>query len=116
MPDWPSTVPFCVVVDTYREKPRDNVRRSSPDFGPRFSRRRFTAVSTDITFALPDMTLAQKITLQNWFSDDLADGSVAFDADHPVTGEAKTFSFNAPPEVRASGNLFAVTINLEQLP
>ena len=116
MPSWPASVPLCLVAGTYQERPRDNVARTAFDAGPVETRRRFTAVSIDISFTLALLTQAQKSALDSWYNVDLAGGALSFTADHPLTGEVQSFRFNAPPEHAQRGVKYSTRVELEQLP
>lgn len=116
MPDWPASLRFCPVNGTYTENRVDSTIRTSVDTGPDFVRRRFTAVPTNISLTLPKMSHAEYAVFQTWFRDDLSDGVLSFDADHPITGVAGSFRFRSPYRAAKVGKGIVVQLDLELLP
>lgn len=101
---------------TYNEQAVENVLRTEMDAGPVKSRRRFTAVPTNIEFTLPWLSRSEYAALQAWFKNDLLDGSLSFTADHPVTGESGSFRFRTPFRASVVGAKVIVRLSLELLP
>ncbi|MGB0661331.1 MAG: hypothetical protein ACPGNV_14295 [Mangrovicoccus sp.] len=116
MPSWPDGIPFCPMGGTYSEEPGDAVLRTEFDAGPAKTRRRFTAVPTSMRFSLPWLSHVEYAQFRAWFEDDLLHGALAFDADHPLTGELRSFRFRQPFRANALGKHMVVQLELEMLP
>lgn len=116
MADWPSGIPFCPVLSTFNETIEDSVLRTQMDSGPDKTRRRFTAVPTNISFDLRPISHVQYAELQAWFRNSLGGGALAFSAKHPLTGVDGDFRFRRPFRARFSGHKVAIRLELELLP
>ena len=117
MPTWPtSVVPFDPVVGTYSEQNADATIRTGVSGGPDLVRRRFTATPVNIAFTLIPMTRAQYASFVAWFKNDLKHGALAFDADHPISGEAGRFRFTSPYRMSLLDTEISVQVSLELLP
>lgn len=116
MPAWPVSISFKPSPGTYSEQPLDNVIRTSFDFGPEVTRRRFTAVPTNISFSLPPMLQSDFTTFKTFYDVDLEHGSLAFTADHPITGVNESFRFAAPYSVGDVLPYLSVSLSLLLLP
>lgn len=119
MPNYPTTLPNQFLG--LRDKKEDNVLRTQMDAGPSFSRRRYTAVSR--TLGVPVVfNGAQRVIFDDFFRDDLKDGSLSFDWTDPVDDSTVTFRFTKPPEFttmrggQPAERIYRATLALEILP
>ena len=116
MPRWPSALPQTFLVDGFQENFPNTLLRSEMEAGPAEQRRRFTAGVTPLSGSL-DLTKAELAVLRAFYSADTKDGALAFDWAHPITEEAASVRFTAPPVIRAAApDGFRVALNLEILP
>lgn len=116
MPDWPDTLPCPVMAMTESRQP--NIAAFKPDVGPPKQRRRSTAVGVDTSIAFR-MTNTQLDTFDDFFVNDLADGTLPFTMNHPRTTISYdwTFTAEAPPSIeRFAPNASRVTVRLIRLP
>lgn len=116
MPVYPASLEFCYIGGSYSEQPVDGVLRTQMDAGPDKTRRRFTAVPTNISFTLPWMTRAEYATFKTFFDVDLKGGALSFTATHPITNASGNFRFVAPYRMRTVGKNIEVSVELELLP
>lgn len=94
MPTWPSGLSFIASPNGFRRTgPIANVIRTPMDAGPVKTRRRFTAAPREISGETDLLTDAQVATFETFFTDDLEDGALSFEADDPVSGVEKTYRF-----------------------
>ena len=111
---WPQNIiPFSILLSTYGEQLEDNRHRFSSDSGRTLTRRktsrRLDAVGGDIL-----MTLSQYQVFLNFYTNDLRDGTLPFEARHPRTGQVTTFKFDeSPPTMAPYGNKIRVTLQLK---
>ncbi|MGE0256925.1 MAG: hypothetical protein AB7N54_20245 [Alphaproteobacteria bacterium] len=115
--EWPGELPDDVLVEGYREAFPDLLVRTEMDAGPAKVRRRFTAAVRPLSVRL-DLDREQVDDLDEFFSDDLEHGALPFDWTHPRTGDAVTFRFTRPPEIRPDGDgtVWLAELQLEILP
>lgn len=100
MPAWPVGLPQTPEYQAWSEKPQRNVATFQPEVGPPKQRRRSTANGA-IAQAVFLMTDAQIAIFDTFYEDTLADGTIPFTWDHPVTGIEYTWSFEDVPEKNA---------------
>ncbi|MFW5909188.1 MAG: hypothetical protein ACOCUM_00300 [Thiohalospira sp.] len=121
MPTWPSTLPDKPLQQGYEEQPRKDVLRTSMDQGPAKVRRRGTAKPVRVPMEL-HLTSDQADTLASFVDDDLEDGTLRFDWEHPRTGDSVQFRFvfnsgEAPYTLSVvGGTLYVASATLEILP
>lgn len=115
MASWPSGLPDFVIQQGYGERQQSGVVRSDVDAGPALSRRRFSAVVTQIS-GQQAMTPAEVATLMTFHDTTLAGGSAAFTWEHPRTGTSVSMRFTAPPAIQPRGAAYMVALSLEVLP
>lgn len=101
--DWPDDLPCQPEQGTWTETPQANVVRFQPEAGPAIMRRRGTAqaIMAQATFIF---SREQYETFRDWYFDDLKGGALRFSLDHPVTGEAAEWTFEADPQMSAMTN------------
>jgi hypothetical protein len=84
--------------------------------GPAKLRRRTTSGVRMLAFEML-LSRAQTETLDSFYQDDLASGSLPFDFTHPRDGSAISCRFKRPPEyVPTSSEYFRCGLELEILP
>lgn len=119
MPTYPATLPNQFLG--LRDKKEDNVIRTQMDAGPAITRRRYTAVARTISVPVV-FTGSQRETFDDFFRDDLKDGSLAFEWTDPVDDATVFFRFTKPPEFTtmrggsASERIYRSSFALEILP
>lgn len=90
MPTWPVSIPQKPVKGSWSRQPQTNVVGFMPDVGPPIQRRR-SSVKTFSASGSFVMTQTQVNTFETFFQDDLEDGSLSFDWDHPETDAATSW-------------------------
>lgn len=119
MAAWPVTLPQCALASGYEESPQSQVLRSQMDAGPAKTRRRFTAGTTDVAFAV-NLTPDQVETFETFYDSDIAAGSLPFDIEHPrkKTTVSVRMKGDQPYTLApvGSGALYRLTMTLEVLP
>lgn len=117
MATWPAGLPQELRQEGYSEARKSGVAATEMDAGPDFTRRRYTAVPTEIRGTLA-LTKAQVATLDAFYFTTLNGGNDAFDWTHPRTGAAASLKFKkgeAPRYVIRSG-VWIATLSLEIQP
>lgn len=118
MPTWPSSLPQKVQVEQFSHEIGTGAVRTEMEAGPDFQRRRSTAAPESFRGRIW-LTAAEYETFRTFWRDELGDGALAFDWQHPVTLNAARVQFDvtSPPRVSAvSGEQFALTMQFEVLP
>jgi len=116
MPSWPSELPYTPLIRSYGEKAPNVTIRTSMDIGPAKVRRRFTNGIREFSFDL-QLNGAQLQILDDFFMNDLAGGSIAFDFTSPRTEQPVSMRFVNPPQYSArGGNIWIASLDLEALP
>jgi hypothetical protein len=111
---WPTSLQDHPNID-YSEKIMDGVIRSNPAVGPSMSRPRFTKTRTEAAMTIW-VNKTQYEEFFNWYDVLLAQGSLPFDWEKPITNVPATFKFMAAPSVSAVGPLtWTISCQLEQL-
>lgn len=116
---WPTSLP-CMMLGATENK-QDGALRSSMDAGPQKVRRRFSAVSRYVSVSIT-LDATQRGTLDAFFADTLAQGSLAFDGDDPFGGSTVEMRFLAPPAYTYAGKdggqarWYYASLSLEILP
>lgn len=118
MPTWPSSLPQKVQVDSFQHEVGTGAIRTEMEVGPEFQRRRSTASPEAFTGRVW-VTPTQYETFRTFWRDELGDGALSFDWQHPITLEPAKVQFDvtSPPRLSAvSGERFALTLQFEVLP
>lgn len=115
---WPATLPQVPLGrGDFVEHRQPNVVSFKPSVGPSKGRRRSTAASTlcDVTFLF---TQAEYADFNEFFDATLADGTLPFEWDHPVTGVTYLWRFDPENTPRAEDDIpmVRVAFKLERLP
>lgn len=96
MPSWPVALPSTPFDSGLSAEAQDNVERFRPDVGPPKARRRYTKTHMVFEFRLR-LPTSLVDDLKDFFHTTLADGSLEFTWDDPLTEEAsETFLFLSP--------------------
>lgn len=112
---WPAALP-APALDTFTESPPNNKIRSTNDKGPPKERRRTTANVRPIAFTLK-LTSEQVDILDEFFVETLYSGVLAFDMEHPRTGQIVSCKFaDEPTYAESSGIIYNCAISLEIQP
>ena len=121
MPAWPASLPPLGFLGA-KVKAQDAVARSPMDQGPSSRRRKFTAVTKNLSQTML-LTGAQVATLETFFNDTLRGGSLAFDWTNPLDNSASSIAFLEPPEydirrgdADPNNQLWSTTMSLEIQP
>ena len=114
---WPVSLPQRPLAQGLQERVPDTLIRTSMEAGPPKVRRRYTAGIRLFEMQLR-LAASQVDTLDAFFEETLAGGSLPFDWEHPRTGAAVAFRFVEPPAYSpaAGGQLWTGTLRLEVLP
>jgi hypothetical protein len=115
MVDWPLTLPQLVDQQGYTESPPNIVIKSSVDAGPAKIRRRFTSGPRPINCGMI-LSAAEIEILDDFYINDIASGSLAFNWVHPRTQAAASFRFTKPPSYSPFGAQYQVAMELEIMP
>jgi len=99
---WPSGLPQVVTNSGYSETSPSSTLQSDYEVGPPAYRRRTSYAIQQFAVRLV-LTLAEIATLEAFFVDSLAMGTLTFDWVHPRTGVAAVF-FMTAPEISGSGH------------
>lgn len=113
---WPGSVPWKWLLDGYEPELEDNRLSFKPDAGPSIDRRNASA-RTDILRGAMIWTTSQKDDALDFYTDDLQDGVLPFEALHPESGVLRDFKFVTPLRyVPLSHVLWHVTFEVYVLP
>ncbi len=112
---WPDTLPQQPLVKGFSGTVQDTLIRTSMDAGPEKIRRRFTAASEYFTLTW-FMTKQQLNTFRSFFKDTIADGSIEFEMNHPITGETVLVRFRGPYQFVSTGVHWRISAEIEVLP
>jgi hypothetical protein len=118
MATWPASLPQSLQVTGFQESYQNQVLRSEMEAGPPKQRRRFSA-TTDKVAGQIIVTKAQLSTFNSFWDGDIAGGALAFDWQHPITGNPASMRFVEPFNVRlaqGSNDEYVVELKLEILP
>lgn len=103
-------------LDSLKETPPRNIKRTQMDRGPDKIRRVTTANTRPISFTLK-LTPAQTQILDDFFVNDTRSGSLSFDFVHPRTGATVKARFTDEPSYsEQQGVLYTCSVGLEILP
>jgi hypothetical protein len=99
MPTWPTSLPQHPLVGTLEISSEPNVSEFKADvFSNMIRARRYTAKAYTYNAALMLYTHAERDILEDFFSDDCADGVLPFDmTDWDGSGNLSTFQWIQPP-------------------
>lgn len=113
---WPGTLPQTPQYGGFDETPQRNVATFQPDVGPSKQRRRSTA-NGSICAVKFEMSDAQRAAFDAFFGTTLADGSLPFTWNHPISGTNYTWAFEESPTYSNQAyNYHSITMKLRRLP
>lgn len=116
MASWPSTIPQAPAFTNYSASDADATIRTSMDAGPEKVRRRYTAVSENLTCSFV-MSRTEHAVFQTFFRDTISRGATSFDWVHPETGVAVVCRIVGVPTRQFVGpNHYNVSVQIEVLP
>lgn len=115
MASWPNTLPQLPEADGYSEKMNTGVIRTDMDTGPAKVRRRFTAVTADLTVKFA-ITQAQSGIFDAWFVGTLYGGAITFEWTNPRTNTSETFRIKGEPSYSNQDTQLFLTLQLEKMP
>lgn len=116
MPTFPTILRSAMLADGFKETTANLSLRSSVDQGPAKLRRRATVGVTDLSCVLL-LNVAGTQTLDTFYKDDLAGGTLPFTMTHPRGGGSINCRFKKPPvHMAINGPWFRSTLELEVLP
>lgn len=120
-PSWPAALPQTPLIEGFSEQLGDGTIQTNTDTGPPKFRRRFTAVPKMFALKLR-LTSAQVDTLEAFWQNTLACGSLKFDWVNPRDQSAATFSFmkngssSAPTIAANDAGVYTASFSLIQWP
>jgi hypothetical protein len=113
---WPAEVNTRVHINGFTEAMERNVVEFKPEVGPPKQRRR-SSISTELLVWPSAYTEAEWLALKEFVRVDLADGTLAFERNDPLTGELDDFIFVEAPKISSvQGPYFFVDLQLRRLP
>ena len=112
---WPGTLPQKPQQDGFSRTKEDGRLRTSMSEGPEKVRRRFTAVTENLTCSFI-FTPAQLDTFDSFFDATLKGGSLIYDWTHPMTGLAVVCRIKDMPAAVSMGESWQVSFTVEVLP
>lgn len=116
MPTFPTILRSAMLADGFKETTPNVALRSSVDQGQAKLRRRTTAGVAEISCVLLLNTSGTQ-TLDAFYRDDLAGGTLSFTMTHPRGRASLNCRFKKPPvHLSVNGNWFRSTLELEVLP
>lgn len=114
---FPPLLPALEDAAGFSASEANNVIRTRMDAGPAKVRRRSTAGPTLRRMSHPAYNKAELRTFLQFFREDTAHGSRAFQMADPVTDEMISCRFVDPPNWSAiGGGMFSVSVSLEVMP
>lgn len=115
MATWPETLP-PPALNTFKEAPPNNSIRSQTDKGPAKVRRRTTANTRPLSFALK-LTKAQVEIIDYFYDVTTYSGTDEFYFTHPRTEKTVSCRFVSPPSYdEQEAVIYNVNVSLEVMP
>lgn len=116
LPMWPSDLPTAPLVERYQETFADTSLRTKMEQGPAKLRQRTTAGVSELALSYL-VSGAQAESLEEFYQDTLAGGSLAFSYQHPRRSTTVTARFRKPPQLTPrNGQYYLARLELEILP
>lgn len=107
-----------LLLNEWQKSPQDNRVSFKPEIGPALTRRRGTAriVLWSATYRLRGLDALEDF--EEWFKDDIKDGTLPFEMEHPLSCETRRFKFGEALYQVAprSRKTYALSVTLEELP
>lgn len=121
MPTWPDSLPQTPDADGWTGGPQNNRISFQPEIGEPITRRRGSASGHVFQAQFSNLSDAQRAAFEEWFEDDLYDGTLSFTWDDPITGDSHTWMLmdeDPPYQFAAHGGsgLHTLTCRLMRLP
>jgi len=112
---WPEGVPRKLLEETLEIEAPANVIRTDMEHGPHKSRRRGTAapqrIHGDVVLDKDEWAL-----FKAWWENELRDGSLQFDWEHPVNEDPGTFRMAEDYRLRFEEGYVVVELVIEAMP
>jgi hypothetical protein len=115
MASWPSGLPQIPLMAGYEETFPDTAIRTEMEVGPAKVRRRTSHNVRPLSVGFY-LTTAQVDILDTFYSTTLSGGTLAFDHEHPRTGDAAELRFTGPPKISVAGADYLAEFGLEIMP
>lgn len=96
MTAWPATLSEEILQNGFSAVAQDNRVVSTPEVGDQKTRRRYTKTFYDFDLTPIPLSEAEKDDLYSFFHTTLADGTLTFTRQNPLTGASVTFRFLEP--------------------
>lgn len=113
---WPVSLQQLLNQDSFDLQMGDTTVRSQMDVGLDKVRSRYTD-AIDVYTSTINMNMTDYQTLVDFYRTTLNNGVGTFSFNEPLTGDAATWRFANPPEIRPlGGTYFQVTMKWEKLP
>lgn len=114
---WPATLPQSPLLDGFEDTPPNLIIRSETDGGQAKVRRRYTAGVRPGKWSFY-MTKAQCVIFNTFYEATISGGATPFDFTDPITDATESYRIVRieSPFRPVSGTLFAITLEVEQLP
>lgn len=116
MPSWPATLPCIFQLQNTNVAPVASTLAIDPEVGEPLTRRRFTGEMDRVSGTFVFRTRALAETFLTFWRDDLKNGSLPFDFEHPITGDAVSMIFMAEPRLSANGRIWNAAVQLQTMP
>lgn len=112
---WPTSLPQCLLQDSFQSAYQDATVRTQMDSGPAYARQRFTP-GKQIQGVLM-ITKAQIVTLDSFYLVTTQAGTQPFTWTDPSTDADADMTFSAPPTITpAGGRYWRAALQLYILP
>jgi hypothetical protein len=96
---WPLTLPQSPLSGSLSIQKQENLVRAPADIGVGPRRRRASAVSHTMAFAML-LTSEELAVLKQFYDVTLGGGALSFDFTDPTTGDTREYYFDAPYQVQ----------------
>ncbi len=111
---WPLSLPQVPLFEGHGVKIGDNAVRFKPDVGPSFGRVRTTRRTDTVTYVFR-MTEQQHNAFDQFYTVEIADGTVAFQFYDPLKNAPCTMKIEQPPTVqKVSPTRFNVSLTMSR--
>lgn len=111
---WPVSLPQVLMLDGLNAKRNSAVVRTQMDAGPQKVRRRYTVSTKTFTGSII-VTEAQRVTLESFYRNVLADGALRFVLADPQTLEEAEFRFADDYSEESLDGYWKITMTLEKM-
>lgn len=119
MVDWPSDLPG--MFSGLNDQRRSAKVRSNVEVGPALQRRRYTTAVRNVNVPM-NLTNAERVIFDDFFINDIEEGTLSFNWTDPVTGDTVAFRFRSDDGPNWQGSetgdfkMWSATLELEIIP